>query len=551
MSKRQRPEPPRVAALYCRVSSDAQEANTSLGEQERLCREFAAREGYVIAAVYREVWSGFDLWERPQLTALREAARAGEIDTVICYALDRLSRRQVHTAILADEWERAGVAFVFATERFEQTAVGEFLRSATAFAAELEREKLVERTQRGRRARARAGKLIPGRRVLYGYRYRDETKASYDIDPETGPIVAGIFAEAARGTPTRTIGLELERRAIPSPGGSTRWYHTTIYNILRNPTYTGRAAGFRVQVSKAPGGKALRAERPAEQQIPLPAGVVPPLIDEASFALVQERLKRNKELAARNNRDPEGALLRGLAKCALCGHTLRVKRRPNHPALPDMYACHPARGRVQCGKTMIVAQNLDAAVWERVGWFLQHPDIVRYYTEQLAHDDGLAEDIAGLERLIAEIERKRGNLTRTLALFDSQEDAAPVVAEIGLLGKRGQELSTERAGLLARRERQAASEETLRGIQEWCTIVGENLPQLDFAQRRAVLEDLGITVKVWPTGAACRWVVEGDPALAVVYSTTYDAVHNYSSPLPFRLRWADGDPLLSKDTSEK
>src|SRR3712207_2987218 len=99
-----------IAAIYCRVSSQGQEENASLPTQEEACRRFAAQRDYRVdeGHVYREVHSGGDLWERPQLTALREAVRRREVGAIICSALDRLSRKQTHIAILADECERAG-----------------------------------------------------------------------------------------------------------------------------------------------------------------------------------------------------------------------------------------------------------------------------------------------------------------------------------------------------------------------------------------------------------------------------------------------------------
>ena len=72
---------------------------------------------------------------------------------MLCYALDRLSRSQIDTAILVDRIESAGASLALVTEDFEKSATGTFLRGAKAFAAELEREKIGERTQRGRRAR--------------------------------------------------------------------------------------------------------------------------------------------------------------------------------------------------------------------------------------------------------------------------------------------------------------------------------------------------------------------------------------------------------------
>jgi len=66
------------AAIYVRVSSKGQEEEgTSLGTQEAACRKYAAERGYVEAEehVYREVHTGTELWERPQLATMREAVR--------------------------------------------------------------------------------------------------------------------------------------------------------------------------------------------------------------------------------------------------------------------------------------------------------------------------------------------------------------------------------------------------------------------------------------------------------------------------------------------
>src|SRR3712207_1616173 len=58
------------AAVYVRVSTDKQEDNTSLDTQEAACRAYAAEHGYTVVGVWREVYSGARLHERPQLADL-------------------------------------------------------------------------------------------------------------------------------------------------------------------------------------------------------------------------------------------------------------------------------------------------------------------------------------------------------------------------------------------------------------------------------------------------------------------------------------------------
>ena len=98
-----------------------------------------------------DVHSGAELKERPHLSRLREAMRHRAIDVVVAYALDRLSREQNQQGALVYEADDAGVRLEFVTEDFENSATGKFIRSARAFVAEVEREKIIERTVRGRR----------------------------------------------------------------------------------------------------------------------------------------------------------------------------------------------------------------------------------------------------------------------------------------------------------------------------------------------------------------------------------------------------------------
>ncbi len=151
------PDPRRVA-VYCRVSSAGQEDNSSLDTQEAACRAHAAERGWAVVAVYREVHTGAEIFERPQLSRLRDAMRHGGFDVLVVHALDRLSRKQTHQGLILAEAEHAGVEWDSVTEDIDNSPTGQILRAVIGGMAELERLKIVERTMRGRRARVEAGK---------------------------------------------------------------------------------------------------------------------------------------------------------------------------------------------------------------------------------------------------------------------------------------------------------------------------------------------------------------------------------------------------------
>jgi site-specific DNA recombinase len=157
------------ALVYSRVSTDAQERDgTSLDTQERACREYAQAKGWTVAESIRDTASGSNL-DRPGIERVRQLLSQGFVDVVLAYAVDRLSRNQIHIAVLLDDIEKVGATLEFVTEDFENTPVKRLILNVRAFAGEVEREKIAERTMRGKIERARAGKLPQGTgRGIYG-----------------------------------------------------------------------------------------------------------------------------------------------------------------------------------------------------------------------------------------------------------------------------------------------------------------------------------------------------------------------------------------------
>ncbi len=225
------------AAIYSRVSSQVQsEEGTSLETQEAANSHYAHQRNYRRVApehVYCEVHTGAELWERRELARLRGAMRQREIDAVICYAVDRLSRSQACLAILVDEADHLGIRFEFVTEDFERSVIGEFIRSVKAFTVEVEREKIIERTERCRRARVANGQMLLGNRPPYGYQWADQRKTAVVEDLEKGATVHRIFREIAGGTTARNVALRLTREGVPTPKGQRIWSVPTITQILR------------------------------------------------------------------------------------------------------------------------------------------------------------------------------------------------------------------------------------------------------------------------------------------------------------------------------
>jgi len=499
--------------VYIRVSSSLQEENYSLETQEVACRKHAEERGWEVLVVEKDVHSAADLYERPRLSAMRERIRNGEIDVLLAYALDRVSRKQTHVAILAEECEQAGARLAFVTEDFEDGAVGTFIRSAKAFAAELEREKIKERTRRGIRARAESGKPLPGPRPIYGYRWRDEEKTGLEIHEERASIVRWIYESILNGKSLRSVMLSLNRDGVPTPAGGAVWSLGTVHKIVTNPAYIGKMWAFRWKAERKPGGWLSMEERPESERIPLPSGVITPLVSEDEFNAVRARLAANRAQSSRNNRNPEETLLRGgFARCGYCGGTLQAERcRKAQGGNGPTYTCGTTNSdRFGCPPFAVSATLLDAEVWNKVRIVLRDPNVIRAEVSRRRQEDHFAADLDVVLNRLADVEKRQTNLTRLLGSIEDIDAAAPLVAELRNLAMQKKELESERDMLEERRAAKQADEQRLIGLTEWCTRVASNLEDLTYAERRDVLMALGVSVKVWRKDHQPRWEITMD-----------------------------------------
>jgi len=115
----------RIAAIYCRVSTDNQEAEgTSLQTQAEGCLKYCQGKSCDVRYRFSEACSGLSL-QRQGLDKLRELVRAEAIDVVVVYSLDRLSRNATHGVILRDELDKHHVLLESVTEDIDKTPLGE------------------------------------------------------------------------------------------------------------------------------------------------------------------------------------------------------------------------------------------------------------------------------------------------------------------------------------------------------------------------------------------------------------------------------------------
>jgi site-specific DNA recombinase len=509
------------AAIYVRVSTSKQEAEgTSLQTQEAACHAYAVEHGYEVVATFSDVYTGEDVFNRPGMTELRDLLRSRGVDVVIGYALDRVSRNQTHQGLILSEIEHAGARLELVTEKLEDTPEGRLLLSVRGFVAEIERLKISERTNRGRRQRAQDGKMMPGPRPLYGYKWRDSDHSALEPNPDTAPVIQRIFRELAGGKSMRQVTRELTQEGVATATGRTHWDISSLHYLLRQETYIGRACTFRTRREKGRDGKYRDPASGEDHQIHLPEGTAPALITPDLFAAVQARLARNKAEATRNSADPEGALLRsGYAICGYCGTNLTAAR--HHPTGLRSYRCQSRASERNPHRSFgMLAPNLDPLIWEWVKERVSDPGIIRAELERQRHENPHGAELAAVNRRLSAITAQQTRLSRSVAILDDEDAAAPLLVELRSLATQRRTLEAERVRLTAERDDWEGLQSRLDAIAERCETVRGNLDTLDYQGKRDLLYAFNVQVKVWATDHSPRFEATMQPEGVLVFGTS-------------------------------
>lgn len=152
---------PRRVAIYARVSHENDQDPES--QLQPLRRFVADHPGWTAAGEYVDRCGALDLRGRVAWGAAMDAARRRQIDLIVVWKLDRAFRSTLHALGALRRLEAWGVGFVCTTQPIDTTnAVGRYILTGLAAAAEFERELISERTKAGL-ARARAGGKVVGR----------------------------------------------------------------------------------------------------------------------------------------------------------------------------------------------------------------------------------------------------------------------------------------------------------------------------------------------------------------------------------------------------
>jgi len=504
-------------AIYARVSSEQQAEAGTIASQVDALKQQVAKEALSLEeelCFIDEGYSGATLI-RPGLERLRDVAAAGAIDRVYVHSPDRLARKYAYQVLLVDELQHSGVEVVFLNHELGQTPEDDLLLQVQGMVAEYERAKILERSRRGKLHAARRGSVNVLSGAPYGYRYvscqEGDGQASYDIFLEEARVVRQLYEwvgldRVSIGEATR----RLTEQAIATRTGKNFWDRTTVWGILKNPAYKGKAAYGKTRIG--PMRTRLRTQRgdsdqprraystyevSAEQWHYIP---VPAIINEALFDAVQEQLVENKK---RNRQTVRGAryLLQGLLVCKKCGYAYygkaislcagKGKRRSY-----AYYRCtgtdaYRFGGQRLCHNKQVRTDLLEDAVWQDVCSLLKDPQRVEQEYQRRLKTKKRGVEWDSIEQLRALIKKLKRGIAR---LVDAYEDGLIDKSEFEPRMRKSKERLAKLQGEFEKQQKEESGQNAIKlvisCIKEFAHKVNNNLEGADWMTKREIMRSL-------------------------------------------------------------
>ena len=223
----------RVAGIYARVSTqDQAREGFSMGEQEERLIEYCKFKRYEVYKVYKDPGISAKNDKRPAYQEMMQDMRDGEINVIVAFKLDRLTRSVYDVEKLMKQVnEHECEIDCMADESNTVTSNGRMVMRIITSVSQNEIEKCSERTKFGMVGAIEAGHIPIGK--CLGFK-RDNKKLV--PDPLTKDVIVKIFNLYLEGNSHQKIANILNEEKVL---GRTNWLDSTIQKILSNELYKG------------------------------------------------------------------------------------------------------------------------------------------------------------------------------------------------------------------------------------------------------------------------------------------------------------------------
>jgi DNA invertase Pin-like site-specific DNA recombinase len=289
--------------------------------------------------------------ERPMFQEALARCERGESGGIVVARLDRFARSAVDALESIKRLNQASARLVSVEDNFDgSTPMGRFAIGILTLIAELELERIKESWTNAAREAVARGVHISARPPT-GYR-RDESGRLHVEEPAAS-AVREVFRRRTLGASWAELARHLDAEGIRPPTGNPHWSKVGVADLVKNPVYLGQARGGGFVNDHAHEPVVTRAEFDAAQSV-----------KKSLFT------PHDGSLASR-------AMLGGLARCAGCGHTLKITGNTDRKT-GERYPVYYCTGRYATGlcptRATARASLVDSHVEEQVLTALQAED---------------------------------------------------------------------------------------------------------------------------------------------------------------------------------
>jgi DNA invertase Pin-like site-specific DNA recombinase len=368
---------PTAATVYARISHDPNGDQLGVTRQVQDCHDLASRRGWPVSEVYvdddRSAYSGR---VRPAYRRMLDDIRAGTVDAVLVWHLDRLHRQPKELEEFFEVCDAARLTALASVtgDTDLSTHDGRFLARILGAVARKESDDKSRRITRKHLELAQAGKATGGGSRPFGYRADRRT-----VEPIEAEVVREAAARIRAGDSLRAIASDWNARGVATVSGG-EWSPHVLKRMLTGARLSGQRSYRGEIVAKGDWEAILTPEETAHLR---------------SILGNPERLTR---------RTVRRYLLSGgLLRCGLCDATLVARPRTDGSR---RYVCAKGPGLAGCGRIAVVADELEALIAEAVVYRLDTPELAaalagaaREDAEAAAAQDSLAAEQSQLNEL--------------------------------------------------------------------------------------------------------------------------------------------------------
>ena len=489
------------AALYARVSSDRQDVDLSVAAQLRALRDYAERNGYLVAREYVDEAESGRTANRPQFRRMLDEAAKPEapFKEILVWKFSRFTRKREHAVAFKAMLRRKGIRVVSITEHADDSPTGKLMEAIIESVDEFYSENLAQEVVRGMREAASRGFWVASR-VPYGYRklmVQDGAKKRPTLEPDaaTSAVVERIFGMAEAGRGILDITRTLNDEGIANPTGRL-WSKNGVHIILRNEAYTGTLVWGADAKDKA---DPVRVER-----------AFPAIISKTRFRRVNRKLRSRAPKRSHPRRVGSSYLLSGLIKCKACNCALSGQDAKSGRF--SYYVCQSVmkRGSGACNAPRLNARRFEELVVGKIRENVLTESNIRKLVKLVDEEmDGVAkEQRQRLETIDSELVDVKRRLDRLYNLVETTDldvdDFKPRIRDHRERQERLEATAEEARSMLSQRREVLDDVETITAYAQDLSVF---LNESELTERRAFIESFVKEIVIMPGNAVVRYTI--------------------------------------------